>query len=200
MSTKKQSTLLVAIETTEVPADHDFVVDAPFARLMLQAFTITGGTVAISVLELFDKGFTLDYDAQTVNFTVGRTVYGVTSNARGVVMDDTDGGATGTLELKRVVGNFQDNEVIREEITAAETSGVAIANGTLTRVLVEGGEWCAIAATAVDDEAYFINPDVAANEDSRYHILPRRFRLKFTEGGTLTVARFTVDIATDEVV
>ncbi len=197
---KKQSTLLVAIETTEVPADHDFVVDAPFARLMLQVFTITGGTVAISVLELFDKGFTLDYDAQSANFTVGRTVKGMTSNARGVIMDDTDAGATGTLELKKVVGNFQDGETLMEEITAAETSGVAVADGTLVRVLVEGEEWCAIAASAVDDEAYFINPDVAAAEDSRYHVLPRRFRMKFTEGGTLTVARFTVDIATDEVI
>jgi len=202
MSTKKQSTLLVAIETTAAPADHDFVVDAPFARLMLQVFTITGTapTIALSVVELFDKGFTLDYDAQTANFTVGRTVYGVRSNARGVIMDDTDAGATGTLELKKLVGNFQDNEEIREEIAGVETSGVAVVDGTLTRVLTEGGVWATISAGAVDDEAYFINPDVAANEDSRYHVLPRRFRLKTTDGGTWTAARFTVDIATDEVV
>ena len=199
---KKQSTLAVVITVVDAaPAVHDFVIDAPFARLMLQVFTLTGTapTIALSVVELFDKGFTLDYDAQTVNFTVGRTVYGVTSNARGVVMDDTDGGATGTLELKKVVGNFQDNEEIREEIVSAEASGVAVVNGTLTRVLVEGAEWAAIAAGAVDDEAYFINPDVAAAEDSRYHVLPRRFRLKTTKGGTWTAARYAVDIATDDI-
>lgn len=202
MSTKRQSTILAAIETTTAPANVDFVVDAPFARLLLQVFDIQGTapTIALSVVELFDKGFTLDYDAQTVNFTLGRTVIGVHSNARGVIMEDTDAGATGTLELKKVVGNFQDNEPLREEIVSAETSAVAVADGTLTRVLVEGGEWAAISASAVDDEAYFINPDVAAAEDSRYHVLPRRFRLKTTEGGTWTSAQFTVDITTDEVV
>ena len=203
MSSKRQSTLAAVITAVDAsPANHDFVVDAPFARLMLQVFDLQGTapTIALSVVELFDKGFTLLYDAQTVNFTVGRTVYGVKSNARGVIMDDTDAGATGTLELKKVVGNFQDNEEIREEIVSAETSGVAIVNGTLTRVLVEGGEWAAIAASAVDDEAYFINPDIAANEDSRYAVLPRRFRLKTTKGGTWTAAHYAVDIATNEVV
>ena len=199
---KKQSTLLAAVETTTAPANSDFVVDAKFARLSLQVFDITGTTptIAVTATALIDKGFTLAYDAQTANFTPGRTVVGAYSNARGVLMDDTDAGTTGTLELKKVVGNFIDNEPLQEEISGVETSGAAVANGTLTRVLIESGVWATIGAGAVDADAYFINPDVAANEDSRYHILPRRFRLKVTEGGTWTAAKFAVDIMTDDIV
>ena len=193
---KKVTTILAAIETTAAPAAVDFVVDGDVAKLSLQVFTITGTTptIALSVVEMIDKGFTLDYDAQAANFTVGRTLVGVHSNARGLIMDDTDGGATGTLELKKVVGNFQDNEPLREEIAGVETSGAAVCDGTLTRVLAVGEEWCAIGAGAVDAEAEFINPDRAAAEADRYDVYPRRFRLTTTEGGSWTAARFAVDL------
>lgn len=201
MNTKRQSTILASVTATDAaPADTDFVVDSPSARLILQVFDLDGTTptIALSVVELLDKGFTLDYDAQTVNFTPGRTLIGVHSNARGIIMDDTDGGADGTLELKKVVGNFKDNEPLREEIDGVETSAAAVADGILVRVLTEGGIWAAISASAVDDEAYFINPDLAAAENSRYHVHPRRFRLKTTKGGTWTNAHFSVDVTTTE--
>jgi len=193
---KKQSTILAAIETTAAPAAVDFVVDGDVAKISLQVFVLTGTTptIALSVIELLDKGFTLGYDAQTANFTVGRTLIGMISNARGVIMEDTDGGATGTLELKKVVGNFQDNEPLREEISGVETSGAAFADGTLVRVLAAGEEWAAIAAGAVDAEAEFINPDRAVAEANRYDPYPRRFRLIATEGGAWTAARFAVDL------
>ena len=193
---KKQSTILAAIETTAAPAAVDFVVDGDVAKISLQVFVLTGTTptIALSVIELLDKGFTLGYDAQTANFTVGRTLIGMISNARGVIMEDTDGGATGTLELKKVVGNFQDNEPLREEISGVETSGAAFADGTLVRVLAAGEEWAAIAAGAVDAEAEFINPDRAVAEANRYDLYPRRFRLIATEGGAWTAARFAVDL------
>jgi hypothetical protein len=189
---KKQSTLVAAIETTEVPAVHDFVVEGNQASLSFQAFTITGGTVAIIATELIENGFTLDYDAQTANFTVGRTVQGKLSHAKATIMEDTDGGTTGTLELKKVAGNFIDNEDI-EEVGFA-TPGKAVADGKLTRVYSLGDVWATIPATAVDVEAEFINPSRAAAEADRYTVYPRRFRLTFTEGGTLTVARFTVEL------
>ena len=189
---KKQSTLVAAIETTEVPAVHDFVVEGNQAQLSFQAFTITGGTVAITATELLEKGFTLGYDAQSVNFTVGRTVRGIFSNATGVIMDDTDGGADGTLELKKVTGHFQDNEPIEE--VGFPTPGKAVADGVAVRVVALGDVWVTIAATAVDAEAEFVNPNRAAAEADRYTVYPRRFRLTFTEGGTLTAARFSVEL------
>jgi hypothetical protein len=190
---KKQSTLLAAIGTTEVPANHDFVVDGDWATLSLQVFTITGGTVAITATELFEKGFTLGYDAQTANYTEGRVVRGMLSGAQGTIMEDTDGGADGTLQLKKVTGSFLDNEALEE--VGFSTPGKATVDGVLARVYVEGSVWATIAASAISAEAAFFNPDAGLSAgDERTHVVPRRFRLKFTEGGTLTVARFTVDL------
>lgn len=194
---KKVTTILAVVTTADAaPAASDFVVDASVAKLSLQVFAAVGTapTIALSVIELIDKGFTLDYDAQTANFTAGRTVKGVYSNARAFIMDDTDAGATGTLELKKVVGNFIDNEPLQEEIDGVETSAAAIADGTLTRVLAAGEEWAAIAAGAVDAEAEFINPDRAAAEAGRYDVYPRRFRITTTKGGTWTDVGFAVDL------
>ena len=167
---KKQSTLLAAFETVDVPANVDFVVDGQFAGLVLNVFTLTGTapTIAVTATELFEKGFTLAYDAQTVNYTKGRTVRGIISNATGVIMDDTDGGATGTLELKKVVGNFQDNEPL-EEVGFA-TPGKAVVNGTLVRVLQEGAVWATISAGALDANAAFINPELGAGDGDRNHV------------------------------
>jgi hypothetical protein len=191
---KKQSTLLAAIETTAAPADHDFVLDGERATLSLQVFTLTGTTptIAVTATELFEKGYTLDYDAQTSNFTLGATVRGQLSGAQGVIMDDTDGGATGTLELKKVSGAFIDNELIVDD---NGTPGSATVDGVLVRVLAEGSVWATIAATSGDAEAAFFNPDAGLSAgDERTYVVPRKFRLKVTEGGTWTAARFTVDL------
>lgn len=197
--TTKQTTLGVFNETVDPPANQDFVVDSKRAALVLNVFDITGTapTIAVTATELFEKGFTLAYDAQTANFTVGRTVVGEYSRAKAVIADDTDGGATGTLELKRVVGNFQDNEPISEE--GAATPGAAVANGTLVRVLQEGAVWATIAAGAVDANAAFLNPELAAGDGDRAVVIPRRFRLKIVEGGTWTGAKFAVDLVQSEV-
>lgn len=191
---KKVSTILAANETTTAPANVDFVVDGEFAGLALNVFTLTGTTptIAVTATELFEKGFTLDYDAQTVNFTVGRTVQGKLSNAKAQIMADTDGGATGTLELKKVAGNFIDNEEL-EEVGFA-TPGKAVVNGTLTRVVQEGAVWATIGAGAVDANSQFLNPLIVTGDGDRGRVLPRRFRLKVVEGGTWTAADFAVDL------
>lgn len=64
---------------------------------------------------------TLPYDGQTGNFTVGLTVTGGTSGATGVIIADTDAGATGTLELSNIVGQFQDGETITDTSTGSAT-------------------------------------------------------------------------------
>lgn len=72
-------------------------------------------------------GSTLDYDAQTANFTVGDTLTGGTSGATAIIMADSDSGTTGTLTLGNIVGAFEDNETITDD-----SGGSATSNGVLT--------------------------------------------------------------------
>ncbi len=69
----------------------------------------------------------LDYDDQTTNFTLGDVLTGGTSGATARIVVDTDGGATGTLELRDIVGAFENNEIITDP-----SGGSATVNGTLT--------------------------------------------------------------------
>lgn len=69
----------------------------------------------------------LAYDTQTANFTAGLILTGHTSGATGRIVVDTDGGATGTLKLKDIVGLFQDNEIITDSST-----GSATVNGSIS--------------------------------------------------------------------
>ena len=76
--------------------------------------------------------YTLAYDGQTVNFTVGDEVIGQTTGARANIVSDSDAGATGTLTISNIKGTFLDDE------TMVDTSGgTAVVNGTIT----EASEW-----------------------------------------------------------
>lgn len=67
----------------------------------------------------------LDFDAQTSNFTVGLVVTGATSGATAVILEQVDGGATGTLTLGDIVGVFENNEVITDSSTgSADVNGI----------------------------------------------------------------------------
>lgn len=70
----------------------------------------------------------LNYDGQTGNFTSGLTVTGGTSGATGVIVTDTDLGATGLLTLKSVSGLFEDDEALTDTST-----GVAVVNGIVSQ-------------------------------------------------------------------
>lgn len=70
---------------------------------------------------------TLAFDEQTANFTVGSTIIGQTSGATAIIAAQSDGGASGTLSLGSVSGDFVDNELITED----GGSGSARTNGTL---------------------------------------------------------------------
>lgn len=72
-------------------------------------------------------GSTLAYDTQTANFTVGDLLTGATSGATARILADSDSGATGTLTLRDIDGEFEDNEIITDEST-----GSATVNGTLS--------------------------------------------------------------------
>lgn len=70
--------------------------------------------------------YRLNYDGQTVNFVVGGTVTGGTSGATGVILRDSDSGASGFLTLTGVTGTFQDNEAL------TGTPGAAVVNGVVS--------------------------------------------------------------------
>jgi len=74
-------------------------------------------------------GSTLAYDAQTANFTVGDTLTGATGGATARIVADADGGASGTLTLRDIVGTFENNEEVTDGL-----GGSALVNGTLTPV------------------------------------------------------------------
>lgn len=193
---KKQTTLFLGNNLTADPGDHDFVVDGLYAGLSLSMFNFTGTSLQVTATALYEDGFDLAYDAQTANFTVGRTVKGTTSGATAVIVNDVDGGTTGTLTLKRVQGTFYDNEPLVEYNVASP--GAAVVNGQLVRRAVEGGVWADTGAVSASTDAMFVNPDLAAGDGDRGRVWPRRFRLKFTFTA-VTDADFAIDLIQSEV-
>ena len=70
--------------------------------------------------------FELPYDAQTVNFTAGLVVTGGTSGCQVKILEDTDGGATGTLKVAFSNGTAcQDNETITDSGSGSATVNLA---------------------------------------------------------------------------
>lgn len=91
-------------------------------------------TATIKIEEANELLFDLAYDGQSANFTAGLVVTGGTSQAKGVIVSDTDGGATGTLvirvtDLGRNGAGFIDNEALTDSST-----GVAVVNGALNPI------------------------------------------------------------------
>lgn len=68
----------------------------------------------------------LNFASQTTNFTVGHKITGGTSGATGILRQQVDNGATGTLYLDQVKGTFQNGEALTDE-----GSGNGNASGTL---------------------------------------------------------------------
>jgi len=81
------------------------------------------------VAKIVRPGSTLAYDNQTANFTVGDVLTGGTSGATARISADADGGATGTLTLRDIVGTFENNETITDV-----AGGSADVNGTITNI------------------------------------------------------------------
>lgn len=117
----------------------------------------------------------LNFDAQTGNFTVGLTVTGGTSAATGVIASQDDAGATGTLYLSNVSGTFQDNEAITDTSTGAATADGAdaalagasvptsfdVAGWKRITVLIDSNSASAN-ATSFDLVPHFFDSDVSA--------------------------------------
>lgn len=94
---------------------------------------------------------TLNYDAQTANFTVGSILTGGTSGATAVILEDSDSGVTGTLTLGKISGTFQNNEIITDV-----DGGSATSDGTLTFIITE------ITNAPICDDISFVGPRAVA--------------------------------------
>jgi len=97
---------LVDGTTTEVKTD--FVISGIFsgARYGDYFFVASPGD------KIGRISFTLDYDNQTTNFSVGELITGGTSGAKAIILQNSDAGATGTLTLGTIEGTFEDNEAL----------------------------------------------------------------------------------------
>lgn len=105
---------------------------APGEKIHVEAIVIANGrnTIDHAMYHIGQSaqrpGSTLAYDGQSANFTLGAILTGGTSGATARITADSDSGATGTLTLRDIVGEFVDNEAITDSVT-----GVAVANGVL---------------------------------------------------------------------
>ena len=120
--------------TTDATATEAWSYDlAPGERVFLDAKVIANGRNVIdyAVYHITQgahrTGSTLAYDGQTSNFTTGDIVTGGTSGATARITVDTDAGASGTLTLRDVSGEFVDDETI-----TGDASGSALANGVMS--------------------------------------------------------------------
>jgi hypothetical protein len=187
MSTKQQSTLSTDYGLTAAPASRDFQLDADFADIVvsIRNFTGTAPTMQVTVVALVDRRLSLPYDAQTADFTLGARVKGLWSNASGTIVADADGGATGTLQLKKVTGRFQNNEPLVDDNA---TPGAAVVNSATsgTWIFTEDGVYAdttALAAGASTTLESIHDPSVTAGYAHLHVLTARWFRLKFTAGG-----------------
>jgi hypothetical protein len=97
------------------------------ARVVARSRSNTDFAFFEIIVGAYCTGATLDYDAQTANFTAGDVVSGATSGATARILAATNSGATGSLTLQDVNGTFLNNEALSD--TGA---GAAIVNGTIT--------------------------------------------------------------------
>lgn len=120
--------------TTDAVSTEAWAYDlAPGERVIVTAWVVANGrndndhAQYVICQPAHRPGSTLAYDGQTVNFTLGATLTGSTSGATARIIADSDSGATGTLTLRDITGEFIDDETITDS-----SGGTALANGTMS--------------------------------------------------------------------
>jgi len=119
--------------TTDATATEAWAYSlAPGERVFLEAKVVANGrnVVDYAVYHIAQgahrPGSTLAFDNQTVNFTAGSIVTGSLSGATARITAIADAGATGTLTLRDIIGEFVNDETLIDE-----TGGTALANGVM---------------------------------------------------------------------
>ena len=164
--------------------------------ILLFDFTIGSLTSAELKVEFaHELQKSLAYDGQTANFAVGEIVTGTVSKAQGTVVKDTDAGATGTLVLRNVIGQFQDNEAITGNV-----AGVAVVNGSLSDTTIWHQE-TAQALTAGLSTLSLVEHQVTATGKYRLpiEVMDRYIKVSAKGTGTATGSLLTVLAATGSI-
>ena len=121
------------------------------------AFVVSNNPASCTSYEdIWDAGEldTLDYDAQSGNFTPGLMITGGTSGATATIVVDDDDGATGTLTLRMILGDFQDGETITDTSTgSATTDGVLLGTHRFADYPTSGEQWEIVCESALDTVA-----------------------------------------------
>jgi hypothetical protein len=105
----------------------------------------------------------LAFSGQSANFTVGNIIVGGTSGARGRLVSQSDAGATGTLLLDKVKGNFQNGEAL----TDSPGAGNGTANGTLSQPALTPADSLVV---MIDAALYTRSEALAALRDAMAYI------------------------------
>ena len=122
----------------------------------------TGAAYYNNYIYIFGTGNRLLFKNQTANFTVGQTITGASSGASGVLVSQSDAGASGTLFLKLISGLFINNEIITDGLGgSATTNGVVTGSSDVSRygplsntpVLVNAW-WSSLGLTALSNPNY----------------------------------------------
>lgn len=79
-----------------------------------------------TTLQPTDRAPRLEYVEQSADFTLNQPIKGVESGATALISGDLDNGATGTLTLARLIGEFRDGE----EIQGAKGGVAKVKGGT----------------------------------------------------------------------
>lgn len=100
-----------------------------YVEAKVVANQINGANRAVyhRAVSAYRPGSDLDFDTQTKEFVTGEVLTGGTSGTTALIQAITDNGADGTLTLRSIDGDFEDNETI-----AGETDGEAFVNGSIT--------------------------------------------------------------------
>ena len=145
-----------------VNSDSIFTVQEPWKvkpyggtyRLVIEGTVITDGAIDI------------DYNTQTVAFTLGDYVVGGTSDATGIILADTVAGVgDGTLTIGHVTGVFVDGEVLTDDSAGSAsassspadvvTSPVADApSGTVTVVVIAASSGTVAFSEEINNQSF----------------------------------------------
>ena len=126
-------------------------IDVPFIDIATKGYMYIKNRDSANFVLIGTCTYKLDYDNQTVNFSTGVKVTGGTSGATGWIVNDEDGGASGTLILSNVIGTFQNNELLTDSVAgSANVDGTKALSLPAYFLKLKAGEFAVFRVNAED--------------------------------------------------
>jgi len=102
----------------------------------------------------------LSYGTQTSNFTVGSTLTGATSGATATIIADADAGATGTLTLANIVGEFVSGEIITDAGLPGSATTTSVVTQGITATFTDPGRISVFSLGVTEDDVLSVHEEV----------------------------------------